>query len=289
VLAVTDASGAIIASREYRPYGAPFIAQGDMERSFGGHVEDSEVGLVYMQARFYDPQVGRFLSIDPFDLREGEVRQAGHYHFGLNNPLSYTDPTGMSACSMFEALKCNADGGERRMQDGRDRTREFVALDQTQGGGDSHRPGCDTAECDEVKGTRAKIMADSADTLEAAGIYGAKEAAAIGVGGIIGRVFGRLTALLRIGGPAVSYATKIEGQLLKRGWTKTLVEQAVRRPARTVATQDVRFLASGGRMNDPATAYYSRSGGYVVRNDVTGDIVQISNRNDPGWKAPWGP
>ncbi|WP_429244211.1 colicin E5-related ribonuclease [Luteibacter sp. 621] len=42
-------------------------------------------------------------------------------------------------------------------------------------------------------------------------------------------------------------------------------------------------------MNDPATAYYSRSGGYVVRNDVTGDIVQISNRNDPGWKAPWGP
>jgi RHS repeat-associated protein len=42
-----------------------------------------------------------------------------------------------------------------------------------------------------------------------------------------------------------------------------------------------------GRMNDPATAYYSREGGYVVRNDRTGDIVQVSDRNDPDWVAPW--
>lgn len=40
-------------------------------------------------------------------------------------------------------------------------------------------------------------------------------------------------------------------------------------------------------MDDPATAYYSGRGGYVVRNNRTGDIVQVSNRTDPGWKAPW--
>jgi hypothetical protein len=43
------------------------------------------------------------------------------------------------------------------------------------------------------------------------------------------------------------------------------------------------------RMNDPATAYYSPRGGYVVRNNRTGDIVQVSDRTDPGWRAPWGP
>ena len=39
-------------------------------------------------------------------------------------------------------------------------------------------------------------------------------------------------------------------------------------------------------MDDPATAYYSRRGGYVVRNDRTGDIVQISDRTDPNWIGP---
>jgi hypothetical protein len=40
-------------------------------------------------------------------------------------------------------------------------------------------------------------------------------------------------------------------------------------------------------MNDPATVYYSARGGYVVRNNRTGDIVQISNRLNPNWRAPW--
>lgn len=40
-------------------------------------------------------------------------------------------------------------------------------------------------------------------------------------------------------------------------------------------------------MNDPATAYIDESGHYVVINDRTNDVVQISNRNDPDWRAPW--
>ena len=40
-------------------------------------------------------------------------------------------------------------------------------------------------------------------------------------------------------------------------------------------------------MNDPATAHYHKDGGYVVRNNNTGDIVQVSDVNDPNWKDPW--
>jgi len=87
--------------------------------------------------------------------------------------------------------------------------------------------------------------------------------------------------------PSTRFGPKFEKQLSKRGWTKELVEESIEKPARTVRTRDTRHLPDGGRMDDPATAYYSERGGYVVRNDRTGDIVQVSNRNDPGWRAPW--
>ncbi len=40
-------------------------------------------------------------------------------------------------------------------------------------------------------------------------------------------------------------------------------------------------------LDDPATAYYASDGSYVVRNDKTGEITQISNKNDPNWIAKW--
>jgi len=92
------------------------------------------------------------------------------------------------------------------------------------------------------------------------------------------------TRLLR---PGTTFGSKIEGQLAKRGWTKRLVQSAIDDPARAVATRDTRYLPGGTRLNDPATAYYSRRGGYVVRNERTGDIVQISDRTDVTWTAPW--
>lgn len=80
---------------------------------------------------------------------------------------------------------------------------------------------------------------------------------------------------------------KIYFQMNKRGWTSSEIYNAINNPSRTVRWRDTRAIRGGNRLDDPATAYYSRNGGYVVRNDTTGDIVQISNRNDPNWIAPW--
>lgn len=85
----------------------------------------------------------------------------------------------------------------------------------------------------------------------------------------------------------VQIGTKIEKQMGKRGWTRDSVEDLINNPARTVRTRDTRHLPGGGRNDAPATAYINRGGGYVVRNDETGDIVQVSNLNDPNWKSPW--
>jgi hypothetical protein len=75
----------------------------------------------------------------------------------------------------------------------------------------------------------------------------------------------------------------------KRGWDNEIVDDAINNSIRTVQTSDTRNNPlTGVKNNDPATAYYSKNGGYVVRNDRTGDIVQVSDRNDPNWVAPWG-
>jgi hypothetical protein len=88
-------------------------------------------------------------------------------------------------------------------------------------------------------------------------------------------------------GPGTNIGSHVAPQMAGRGWTERLIESTIARPARTVTTRDTRRIRGGGRMDDPATAYYSPRGGYVVRNDRTGDIVQISDRTDPNWIAPW--
>ncbi len=60
---------------------------------FAAREYDSETGLYYMRARYYDPTVGRFISEDPIGL-EGGINP---YAYAANNPLSYRDPFGTSS------------------------------------------------------------------------------------------------------------------------------------------------------------------------------------------------
>lgn len=86
----------------------------------------------------------------------------------------------------------------------------------------------------------------------------------------------------------IQFGAKILKQLSKRGWTKESVMEIIQKPAHTARTQDKRYKHDGTQENAPATIYYSDEGHYVIRNDLTGDIVQVSNTNDPGWVDPFG-
>lgn len=92
-LAATDASGNVIARFEKTPYG---FAVWDVPEPMGlhGHVFDEESGLIYMQARFYDPQAGRLLGVDPISPFLGDAGGFNRFVFGLNNPMLYSDPSG---------------------------------------------------------------------------------------------------------------------------------------------------------------------------------------------------
>jgi RHS repeat-associated protein len=55
-----------------------------------GEVEDGTTGRVFLNNRYDDPTFGRFVSVDPLVGMTGEA-----YSYGGNNPISYSDPSGL--------------------------------------------------------------------------------------------------------------------------------------------------------------------------------------------------
>ncbi len=64
------------------------------QNGFTGHKQIDHIGIIHMGGRIYNPQLGRFLQADPVveDLRDSQT--LNRYSYVLNNPLSYSDPTG---------------------------------------------------------------------------------------------------------------------------------------------------------------------------------------------------
>jgi RHS repeat-associated protein len=65
--------------------------QGITNTIYNGKELQSELGLYDYGARFYDPVIGRFTTLD--NLAE-EMRSHSVYNYGLNNPMRFTDPDG---------------------------------------------------------------------------------------------------------------------------------------------------------------------------------------------------
>ena len=63
-------------------------------RGYTGHEHLKAYGLINMNARLYDPVVGRFLSPDPYVSAPDFTQSFNRYSYALNNPLKYTDPDG---------------------------------------------------------------------------------------------------------------------------------------------------------------------------------------------------
>jgi len=71
-----------------------------------GHVEEQygDRLLVYMQARYYDPAMGRFLSIDPVGFTESNPQSFNRYAYANNNPHRYVDPDGRIAETAWDVF-----------------------------------------------------------------------------------------------------------------------------------------------------------------------------------------
>ncbi len=75
----------------YAPGKEPTLFLG---RGYTGHEHLTDFGLINMNARLYDPALGRFLSPDPF-VQESDLSQNfNRYTYAMNNPLCYVDEDG---------------------------------------------------------------------------------------------------------------------------------------------------------------------------------------------------
>ncbi|GAB3353478.1 RHS repeat domain-containing protein [Lysobacter tyrosinilyticus] len=92
-VAVTNESGQVIDRTNYEPYGAAINKTVD-GIGYTGHVMDAATGLTYMQQRYYDPQIGRFLSVDPVTANGSTGGNFNRYRYANNNPYLFTDPDG---------------------------------------------------------------------------------------------------------------------------------------------------------------------------------------------------
>jgi RHS repeat-associated protein len=82
-------------NQHFRPFGESIEGEID-DAGYTGHKFDKDLGLSYMQARYYDPVIGRFYSNDPVGYSPNNpVGSFNRYSYVNNNPYKYTDPTGM--------------------------------------------------------------------------------------------------------------------------------------------------------------------------------------------------
>ncbi len=70
------------------------IGSNNNQNWFIGKPVDSATGLVYFGARWYDPEVARFLSFDPAPVNPDSPHSFNRYAYGNNNPYKYLDPDG---------------------------------------------------------------------------------------------------------------------------------------------------------------------------------------------------
>ncbi|MEO8672686.1 MAG: RHS repeat-associated core domain-containing protein [Tahibacter sp.] len=87
--------GTVVTKRmRYEPYGRPTDDTYTDKPGYTGHVADSLTKLSYMQQRYYDPQLGRFLSVDPIKPDPGTGAGDNRYAYASDNPFKYYDPHG---------------------------------------------------------------------------------------------------------------------------------------------------------------------------------------------------
>jgi RHS repeat-associated protein len=91
---LTDASGNVVDRRTFDSFGRLLNESNPNVKfryGYTGREEDKESGLDYYRARYYDPNVGRFISVDPIGFEAGDTNL---YRYVGNNSTNATDPTG---------------------------------------------------------------------------------------------------------------------------------------------------------------------------------------------------
>ena len=93
---VSDENAQVVWQDRYEPFGGDEELSGTIENTykFTGKGYDPDADLYYFNARWYDKDVGRFISEDPLWGNIWDPQSLNRFAYGRNNPYRYTDPSG---------------------------------------------------------------------------------------------------------------------------------------------------------------------------------------------------
>ncbi|MBN2736068.1 MAG: RHS repeat-associated core domain-containing protein [Spirochaetales bacterium] len=109
---MTDTQGNAVYAIAYDPYGKTYYTAGVDEavHKYTDQEKDA-TGLYYYRARYYDPEIGRFISPDSV------LAGLNRYAYCFNNPIKYNDPTGhtpkINSAADAQAYYSNPDGYDK--------------------------------------------------------------------------------------------------------------------------------------------------------------------------------
>ncbi|MBX3714306.1 MAG: hypothetical protein KF800_20255 [Lysobacter sp.] len=132
-VAVTNASGQVIERMDYEPWGAIIGKPNHNGIGYTGHVMDGATGLTYMQQRYYDQSVGRFLSVDPITANGQTGANFNRYKYAANNPYRFIDPDGRleaNTCSRLGAESCSGTYATNAIEAGWSMEKRLAAADK---------------------------------------------------------------------------------------------------------------------------------------------------------------
>ena len=102
VVAASNDAGTLLWRKEYAPFGEQLDSTAEQEKlAYTGKEHDDTTGLTYFGARYYDPQLGRFLSVDPLGFTASKPMSFNPYAYANNNPYAYVDPDGRDPERIF--------------------------------------------------------------------------------------------------------------------------------------------------------------------------------------------
>jgi RHS repeat-associated protein len=109
ITSLSNGAGTLANTYTYDSYGKLIASSGTLSNPFQytGREFDSETGIYEYRARYFDPNVGRFISQDPIGFKGG----INFYAYVGNNPINLFDPTGLAAqCKHCKIVVMRAGG-----------------------------------------------------------------------------------------------------------------------------------------------------------------------------------
>ena len=112
VINILNSSGQIVVTYTYDAWGKVLSVTGSLAGTVGyinpfryrGYYYDTETGFYYLQTRYYDPELGRFLNADSIIGANGDIQGYNVFAYCNNNPVMYIDTMGCSRKNIIGAF-----------------------------------------------------------------------------------------------------------------------------------------------------------------------------------------